>query len=649
MHHPEHNQGEGEEVCSGANAFCKCLFAACGRDTEIDQMMGRRTPGRQGAESPPYHDSLAVFGVASLRSRRIHSTSHPRMAFNLKKVLKALLLSSSQPLAIKDIQAAFTRFHEQASALPMGDTSAGEGESAAPGPSGENTARTSTERASLGAAAAEPSAASTEEVVEVIADSSAQDPELYFDVPSLITATQIREVMDQIAADLRASDDGLLLIEGNAGYRLVTHPRFARWVRILRQEPPPVKLSQSSIETLAVIAYRQPVTRGEIETIRGVSAEAGINKLLEREMVYIVGRADAPGRPIQYGTTDQFLEFVGIKSLDELPASDVLSSRQIDEWLKNSAHPHTPTDTDMGLADEQLPLESATGSPLRKATTRPTCLHRRRKTQTAAKRVPKPDMDLGPIREKIDSIDKQLVELLNQRLALAAEIGKVKRSAGGQIYVAEREDAVLRKVTSQNQGPIKNEALRAIYREIMSAAIALEKPLLVAYLGPEASNTHAAALKKFGASVEYHAMATVSDIFTAVEKGETDYAVIPIENSTEGSVREALDSFVESDLKDRRTDLSGNQSRADLRTRSSKKLSASTRRIRRSRSVGIGCSVICHTRSWSMRRARHAPFSLRKQEPARQRSQANWPRNITACRSSNETFRTKLTTRRAFS
>ena len=70
-----------------------------------------------------------------------------------------------------------------------------------------------------------------------------------------------------------------------------------------------------------------------------------------------MGRADTPGRPIQYGTTDQFLEFIGIKSLDELPASDVLSSRQIDDWLKTSSTAHTPTDTDMGLADEQLPLE----------------------------------------------------------------------------------------------------------------------------------------------------------------------------------------------------------------------------------------------------------------------------------------------------
>src|SRR5437763_911694 len=116
----------------------------------------------------------------------------------------------------------------------------------------------------------------------------------------------------------------------------------------------------------------------------------------------------------------------------------------------------------------------------------------------------RPNMDLDAIREQIDQLDRKLVEVLNERLTLAAEIGKLKRSQGGQIYVAEREDAVLRKVTGQNQGPIKHEALRAIYREVMSAAIALEKPLLIAYLGPEASNTHAAALKKFGASVDYH-------------------------------------------------------------------------------------------------------------------------------------------------
>jgi segregation and condensation protein B len=291
------------------------------------------------------------------------------MAFNLKKVLKALLLSTSQPLAIKDIQAAFTRFHEQAEELVSDEDGEVSVEGAAPavtspdeqpavgasdGPSAVVETPTPIAEAGVPAAAPEP-------LEEVIAPP--QDPELYSDVPSLVTATQIREAMDQIAAELRANDDGLLLIEGNAGFRIVTHPRFARWVRILRQEPPPVKLTQSAIETLAVIAYRQPVTRGEIETIRGVSAEAGVNKLLERELIYIVGRADAPGRPIQYGTTDQFLEFIGIKSLDELPASDVLSSRQIDEWLKKTETTHAPTDTDMGLPDEQLPLEaSAAGS-----------------------------------------------------------------------------------------------------------------------------------------------------------------------------------------------------------------------------------------------------------------------------------------------
>src|SRR5947209_1434060 len=121
-------------------------------------------------------------------------------------------------------------------------------------------------------------------------------------------------------------------------------------------------------------------------------------------------------------------------------------------------------------------------------------------------------MDIEKIRAQIDQLDQQLVKTLNERLALTAEIGRLKRSQGGQIYVAEREDAVLRKIDSLNKGPIKNEALRAVYREIMSAAIALEKPLLIAYLGPEATNTHAAAMKKFGASVDYHSMATVNDI-----------------------------------------------------------------------------------------------------------------------------------------
>jgi segregation and condensation protein B len=249
------------------------------------------------------------------------------MAFNLKKVLKALLQSSSQPLATKDIQAAFERFHRQAAPVPVPDAAAGAPAEAVDAP-------------------VEPP----------------DSPDLYEEVPSLVTASQIREVMDEIAAELAAADDGLTLVDGASGYRLATHPRFARWIRILREEPPPVKLSQSSVETLAVVAYRQPVTRSEVESVRGVSADAGLAKLIERDLVTVVGRADLPGRPIQYGTTDHFLEFVGVKSLDELPASDVLSSRQIDEWLKGNEASHTPNDADMGL--DELALGTPAEAPV---------------------------------------------------------------------------------------------------------------------------------------------------------------------------------------------------------------------------------------------------------------------------------------------
>ncbi|HEY1764012.1 MAG TPA: SMC-Scp complex subunit ScpB [Opitutaceae bacterium] len=259
------------------------------------------------------------------------------MAFNLKKVLKALLFSSSQPLAVKDIQAVFERYHRQASA-------------AAPAPA-----------AGPGGAEAGPLAA---EVVEA-PEEPVEAPELYEGVPTFVSAAQIREAVDAISAELTASDAGLVLVDGASGYRLATEPRFARWIRILRQEPPPVKLSQSSLETLAVVAYRQPVTRSEIESVRGVSADAGVAKLLERELIAITGRADLPGRPIQYGTTSRFLEFVGIKSLDELPASDVLSTRQIDEWLKVPSGGHTPNDADMGLEEGELALGRPEEAPPR--------------------------------------------------------------------------------------------------------------------------------------------------------------------------------------------------------------------------------------------------------------------------------------------
>jgi len=269
------------------------------------------------------------------------------MAFDLKRVLKVMLFASNGPLSVKDIQTAITRFHEQATVLPLEDAS----EEPATGPA-----------ANADAPAAEIAGSQPADAGEAVLPTPTEDEEFYRDVPTLVTAAQVREVMDSIALELKATESETLLVEGANGWRLVTHPRFARWVRLLRNEPPPVRLTASSLETMAVVAYRQPVTRAEIEQIRGVSAEAGLTKLMERDLVYIVGRADLPGRPIQYGTTEAFLEFVGIKSLDELPASDVLSPRQIDAWLQTSSNPRAAGDADMGLdetEEEQLALQQA--------------------------------------------------------------------------------------------------------------------------------------------------------------------------------------------------------------------------------------------------------------------------------------------------
>ncbi len=158
-------------------------------------------------------------------------------------------------------------------------------------------------------------------------------------------------------------------------------------------------------------------------------------------------------------------------------------------------------------------------------------------------------MNLDDLRERIDGVDGELVRLLNERARLAADIGRLKQRAGDEIFSPVREQAVLDKVARANAGPLPNEALAAIYREIMSAARALEQPLRIAYLGPAATFTHQAARLKFGASVEYVARETISDVFSAVEKREADYGVVPIENSTDGAVTHTLDQFAVTPLK----------------------------------------------------------------------------------------------------
>lgn len=156
---------------------------------------------------------------------------------------------------------------------------------------------------------------------------------------------------------------------------------------------------------------------------------------------------------------------------------------------------------------------------------------------------------LPQLRSRIDEIDRRLVSLLNDRTKFVLEIGKIKHATGSEIYAPDREEAVFRRVSERNSGPLTNDSLRAIYREIMSSALALEKPLIIAFLGPEATYSHMASVRKFGASVRYEPMPSIADVFTDVAKGRADYGVVPIENSTEGAVTHTYDMFVDSELK----------------------------------------------------------------------------------------------------
>lgn len=159
-------------------------------------------------------------------------------------------------------------------------------------------------------------------------------------------------------------------------------------------------------------------------------------------------------------------------------------------------------------------------------------------------------MSLDHLRKEIDQLDEKLVELFNERVRVALEIGKTKKEQGGEIYVPSREKEVLERICSLNsEGPLPDKSVRAIYREIMSAALALESNLRICYLGPPATFTHQAARSKFGASVEYHPAGSIADVFASVENGNSDYGVIPIENSTEGAVTHTFDQFTGTTLK----------------------------------------------------------------------------------------------------
>lgn len=157
-------------------------------------------------------------------------------------------------------------------------------------------------------------------------------------------------------------------------------------------------------------------------------------------------------------------------------------------------------------------------------------------------------MNLDDIRKQIDDIDGKLLDLLSDRAELVHQVGMVKKRDGLQIYAPEREESLLRRLIERNKGRLPEKSIRAIYREIMSAALALEDDLKIAYLGPEGTWTHQAAIKKFGHSVDYASQPNFAEVFDQVVRRKADYGVVPIENSTEGAVSHVLDLFVDSPL-----------------------------------------------------------------------------------------------------
>jgi len=143
-------------------------------------------------------------------------------------------------------------------------------------------------------------------------------------VPSIkeileISDSEVRRLLGELIAEYRERNSGLLIVEIAQGYQMVTNPEYAEWVRKFKSTHASSKLSMPALETLAIVAYKQPIIRAEIEQIRGVNSDSAIKTLYEKRLIKIMGRKEAPGRPFLYGTTREFLQYFGLKDLSELP------------------------------------------------------------------------------------------------------------------------------------------------------------------------------------------------------------------------------------------------------------------------------------------------------------------------------------------
>ncbi len=167
-----------------------------------------------------------------------------------------------------------------------------------------------------------------------------------------------------------------------------------------------------------------------------------------------------------------------------------------------------------------------------------------RKNDTGSAPADKVTANLTALRVQIDKLDLQILEYLNKRAAIAVQIGKVKANQGGAIFSAAREEEVLGNVLRANKGPLSEVTVRAIFRELISGSRAIQKAEKIAFLGPEYSYSHLAALERFGGAMQYLRVGTIAAVFEEVNRRHADYGVVPLENSTDGRIADTLDMFV---------------------------------------------------------------------------------------------------------
>ena len=365
-------------------------------------------------------------------------------------------------------------------------------------------------------------------------------------------------------ADLAATGRAFQLVEQVNGWTLVSDPACAAWVRQLYPEAKPTRLTGPQLETLAIIAYRQPVTRADCEAVRGVAVDGVMQILLDRGLVKIAGRAEVPGPPA--ALRDDRIFPPALRPEDDRRTAEceraearrrcrraegrgsAASRRDADALraeARRAAAVHGPPRKRRAAAVEPTPPRSSLPNP--EATPM--------RTRIRASEPDEPDsrMKLPEIRQKIDALDDQLIQLLNERADLVHEVGLVKRAEGTEIYAPEREETLLRALAAKNaalQGPAAGEIdprhLPRNHVRLARAGEGSDHRLL----RPGGDEHPPGGAQQIRRERELHAaQVSIADVFDVVARGNADYGVVPIENSTEGAVNHTLDVFMDSELR----------------------------------------------------------------------------------------------------